>query len=125
VGRSLGVNDPGLAELDYAYLTTTGRASGRPHRIEIWFAMYEGIVYLLAGGRDRSDWVRNLLACAKVTIEIGDRTRDARARVIEPGSTEDSLARRLLLDKYAPGDPSGLAAWGTTALAIAVEPTER
>jgi deazaflavin-dependent oxidoreductase (nitroreductase family) len=122
VGRPLGVEDPELAELDYAYLTTTGRSSGRPHRIEIWFAMHEGIVYLLAGGRERSDWVRNLLASSEVTLEIGGRTRPARARLIEAGSAEDALARRLLLDKYAPGDPSGLAEWGKTALAIAVEP---
>jgi deazaflavin-dependent oxidoreductase (nitroreductase family) len=115
-------SDPALADLDYAYLTTTGRVSGRPHRIEIWFATHEGIVYLLAGGRERSDWVRNLLASPEVTIEIGDRARESVARVVEPGSPEDALARGFMLDKYAPGDPSGLAGWGRTALAIAVEP---
>ncbi len=39
----------------YAYLTTIGRRTGRPHRIEIWFAAQEGRMYLLAGGRERSD----------------------------------------------------------------------
>jgi deazaflavin-dependent oxidoreductase (nitroreductase family) len=121
VGRSLGVDERGLADLDYAYLTTTGRTSGRPHRIEIWFGLSAGIVYLLAGGRDRADWVRNLLASPDVTIEIGGRARNGRARAVEPASPEDALARRLLLDKYARGDPSGLAGWGRDALAIAVE----
>lgn len=121
MGRSLGVNEPGLEELEYAYLTTTGRVSGRPHRIEIWFALHERVVYLLAGGRDRSDWVRNLLASPDVSIEIGGGVWEARARAVEPASPEDALARRLLLDKYARDDPGGLAGWGRTAFAIAVE----
>jgi deazaflavin-dependent oxidoreductase (nitroreductase family) len=58
----------------YAYLTTTGRRTGRPHRIEIWFAAQDGRVYLLSGGRERSDWVRNLQANAHVTVELGDET---------------------------------------------------
>ena len=34
-----GVRDDGpVAADDYCYLTTTGRRSGRPHRIEIWYA---------------------------------------------------------------------------------------
>jgi len=42
----------------YVYLTTTGRRTGRPHTIEIWYAVQDGRIYLMAGGRDRADWVR-------------------------------------------------------------------
>jgi deazaflavin-dependent oxidoreductase (nitroreductase family) len=52
------------------YLTTVGRRTGRPHRIEIWFAVHSGRLYLLSGGRDRSDWVRNLQAYPQVTVEL-------------------------------------------------------
>lgn len=31
------VLDPKLADEDYCYLTTTGRVSGKPHTVEIWF----------------------------------------------------------------------------------------
>ena len=31
--------DPAKADEDYCYLTTTGRISGRPREIEIWFAL--------------------------------------------------------------------------------------
>ena len=37
-------------EEDLCYLTTTGRNSGRPHTIEIWFALNEQTLYMLAGG---------------------------------------------------------------------------
>ncbi len=89
-----------LAALDFCYLTTTGRISGTPHRIEIWFALHEETVFLMAGDRDRSDWVRNLIADPEVTLEIGERKRTTRARVVDAGSDEDALARRLLVDKY-------------------------
>jgi len=55
----------------YCYLTTTGRVSGRPHRIEIWFAIDGGTLYMLSGGRERSDWVKNLRRTPAVTVELG------------------------------------------------------
>lgn len=45
---------------DYAYLTTTGRNSREPRTIEIWFGEVDGQLYLLSGGGDRSDWMKNL-----------------------------------------------------------------
>ena len=59
-----------LAEADFAYLTTIGRKTGRPHRIEIWFAAHDGRLYMLSGGRDGADWVRNLSANQRVTVEL-------------------------------------------------------
>ena len=53
---------------DYCYLTTTGRRSGRPHRIEIWYARSGETLYLLAGGGRPSDWVRNRLADPAVSV---------------------------------------------------------
>ena len=34
---------------DYCYLTTTGRRTGRPHRIEIWYAADGYTLYAPAG----------------------------------------------------------------------------
>lgn len=103
----------------YAYLTTTGRRSGRPHRIEIWFAVEDGRVYLLSGGRDRSDWVRNLRANPRVTVELGDGTRAGVARIVDAGTTEDQRARELLVEKYRQGD--NLDEWGRTSLSVVIE----
>jgi deazaflavin-dependent oxidoreductase (nitroreductase family) len=108
-----------VAALDFCYLTTTGRISGAPHRIEIWFVMADETVYLMAGDRDRSDWVRNLMATPDVELELGGRKRATTARVVEEGSDEDAMARRLMLDKYA--DRGGdLTTWGRTALVVAI-----
>ena len=112
------MTDP--ADLDFGYLTTTGRVSGRRHRIEIWFVLHHGSIYVLSGGRDRSDWVANLLADPRVTFELGDERRLVSARALEPGTEEDALARRLLVDKYTSRDPDDLGEWGRTALPIAL-----
>ena len=107
------------ASAPYAYLTTIGRRTGRPHRIEIWFAAEDGRMYLLSGGRERSDWVRNLQANPRVTVELGDETHAGTARVLQAGAAEDQRARALLVGKYREGD--NLDEWGRTALPVVVE----
>jgi deazaflavin-dependent oxidoreductase (nitroreductase family) len=109
-----------LGELDYCYLTTTGRHSGRPHRIEIWFALGDGVAYLLSGGADRSDWVRNLMVTPEVVLEIGEETRTTTARVVTDPA-EDALARRVVVEKYRPRYREDLGEWGRTSLPVAVD----
>ncbi len=109
------------AALDYCYVTTTGRKSGHPHTIEIWFALHEAAVYVLSGGRDQADWVRNILVHPTVGLRVGDHDFIAKARLLEEGSEEDALARRLLLGKYTSRDPEDLTDWGRTALPVAID----
>ena len=110
-----------LADLEFGYLTTTGRITGSSHRIEVWFALEGETVYLLSGGGDRSDWVRNLMISPVVTLKIGEVQRATRARVVEEGTDEDALARRLLVEKYGARDRTDLTDWGRTSLPIAVD----
>lgn len=109
-----------LAGESFCCLTTLGRVSGRPHRIEIWFALDGRTVYLLSGGRERSDWVRNLRATPEVTVELGACRFAGRARIVED-SDEDERARALVHDKYAPGYDGDLSNWRRTALPVAVD----
>ena len=109
-----------IADLDYCYLTTTGRLTGKPHRIEIWFALSDRNAYLLSGGGDRSDWVRNLAASPEVVLEIGDDARTTKARVVTDPA-EDALARRIVAEKYRPRYRGDLDDWGRTSLPIAVD----
>jgi deazaflavin-dependent oxidoreductase (nitroreductase family) len=112
--------DQGLAAEEYCYLTTTGRVSGEPREIEIWFGLAGNTLYMLSGGRDRSNWVKNLSADLAVSVRIGETTIEGQARVVEE-EQEDALARRLLLDKYRPRYGGDLTDWGRKALPIAVD----
>jgi hypothetical protein len=114
-------------EQPFCYLTTAGRVSGRQHTIEIWFALQGRTLYVLSGGRDRSDWVRNLLVWPEVTVRIGRRDAaelPGRARVVEAGSEEDELARRLVVAKYQPSYGGDLSGWRRAALPVAVDLTD-
>ena len=109
-----------LAKEDYCYLTTTGRVSGRPHEIEIWFGLRNNTLYLLSGS-ERSDWVKNLLKNPSVTVRIGKQAFAGTARLVKE-KDEDTLARYLLAEKYQEWeDGKTLSEWARTALPIAID----
>jgi len=118
---SVSVIDASVAAEQFCYLTTTGRISGQPRTIEIWFGVDGDRIYMLSGGRDRSDWVRNLRRKAEVTVRVGATTYRGLARTIGAETHEDALARRLLVEKYAPGYSGSLTSWGREALPVAVD----
>ena len=108
------------ADPQFCYVTTMGRVTGRPHEIEIWFARETGAstIYILSGGGDRSDWVRNIRAGPAVTVRIGDRTYRGSGRVVDD-TDEDALARRLLEEKY--GHTQDLTRWLRESLPVAID----
>ena len=109
-----------LSEEDFCYLTTTGRNSGHPHTIEIWFALHEQTLYLLSGGRDKSDWVKNALQTPTVQIKINTTIFSGTARLITD-TEEDALARKTVFEKYVPRSSDDLVDWSQTSLPIAVD----
>jgi deazaflavin-dependent oxidoreductase (nitroreductase family) len=111
-----------LADEDFAYLTTTGRRTGKEHTIEIWFGLQDRRIYLLSGGGDRADWVRNLKKTSRVRLRIGTQSTTAKARILRAGTKEDELARQLLDGKYQ-GWREGkrLSGWARSALPVAIE----
>jgi deazaflavin-dependent oxidoreductase (nitroreductase family) len=110
-----------LAAEAYCYLTTRGRVSGNPHTIEIWFALVDRTLYMLAGDGTRADWVRNLQREPAVSVRIADREFSGRARIVAAGSEEDARARQLLPEKYEAGYSGDLTNWRRNALAVAVD----
>jgi deazaflavin-dependent oxidoreductase (nitroreductase family) len=109
-----------FADEQYCYLTTTGRVTGRPHCIEIWFAIDQDTLYMLSGAHDRSDWVKNLRRHPVVTVEVATRRFQGQARVVTD-PTESEHARALVHDKYAAGYQGDLTGWRLTSLPIAVD----
>lgn len=110
-----------MAGDDYCYLTTTGRRSGRPHRIEIWYAAEGATLYLLSGGRRSSDWVQNLSVEPSVTVELDGEEHPAHARVLDDGGDEEQRARALVYEKYASRSSGDLTGWRERALPVAVD----
>jgi deazaflavin-dependent oxidoreductase (nitroreductase family) len=76
-------------------ITTTGRKSGQPHRIEIAFHYIDGEVYI-SGMPGKRDWYANLRADPSFTFHLKQSIhRDLPARATPILDEED---RRTLLD---------------------------
>ena len=104
------------------YLTTTGRITGKPHEIEIWFAHAAGgRIYMLSGGGRKRDWVLNLIANPAVHVRIDGVTYPGTATPID-GQPEEPRARQMLAAKYqnwSAGQP--LSDWATRSFPVAID----
>lgn len=58
-----------LAYSETVDITTIGRRSGRPRRIEIWMFAFEES-FVVTGTPGRRDWYANILADPRVTIHV-------------------------------------------------------
>jgi deazaflavin-dependent oxidoreductase (nitroreductase family) len=90
----------------FLYLTTTGRTSGLPLEIEIWFVEADGKYYILAEKFHDAYWVRNIEKNPRVQVRVGDRRFEATARALDrerdTGAWE--MAQDLERAKYGWGD---------------------
>ncbi len=93
----------------FLYLTTTGRTSGLPRSIEIWFVEHAGRYYIVSERREESGWVKNLrkepsVLCppplSTAAPSAGTREPARRARPPPPGGRGGSGATR-----HAPPPP--------------------
>ena len=79
-------------------ITTTGRSTGQPRRIEIWAHCVDGQV-LITGSPGRRSWFANLVAEPSFTFHLkGDTTADLSARAL-PITGEDQ--RRAVFTSLA------------------------
>jgi len=77
-------------------ITTTGRRTGEPRRIEIWFHNVDGDIYItgLPGTRD---WYANLLDDPRFTFHLKESTTvDLPARAVP--IRDDTERRRILAE---------------------------
>jgi hypothetical protein len=110
----------GLAEEDCCYLTTTGRVTGRPHEIEVQFALEGSTLYMLSGGGDGADRMKNIRRIPETTVTIDGSTYEGRGCLAD-GAGEDRLARRLLFEQYQPRIGGDLMHWRGSALPVVVD----
>lgn len=90
----------------FLYLTTTGRWTGQPREIEIWFTTRGDRYYTIAEKREEAHWVQNLLANPRVSFRVGQARFEGTARVVREDA-ETALAQdiqRRSVEKYGWGD---------------------
>ena len=94
------------SELKYLYLTTTGRISGKPRKIEIWFVESQQRFYILAEHLHETQWVKNIKRNPRVQIRLGKSSFEATARVLDYNRDRKAwlTAQALAREKYGWGD---------------------
>ena len=105
-------------------IVTTGRVSGNPHELEIWFGVMDGVMYIISGNGSRADWYRNLMVHPEVVVKLqGEQLVGLAREVVDPD--ERRACGDLMGAKYVwDGDPSiGLTydAWCHDVPAVAIE----
>jgi len=78
----------------FLYLTTTGRKTDKPHKIEIWFVARDGKYYLVSEHGVRSHWVQNLKSDPKISFSVGKDTYRGRGHIINR-KKESELAGKI------------------------------
>ncbi len=63
-------------------LTTYGRKTGLPRRVEIWW-FHVGGRFVITGTPGRRDWLANVIANPMVTVHVDGADIEATARVVE------------------------------------------
>jgi deazaflavin-dependent oxidoreductase (nitroreductase family) len=105
-------------------ITTTGRRSGEPRRIEIWIHHLDGSHYI-SGLPGRRGWYANVLARPDLMLHLKEGTRadlPGRARPV----TDPAERRALLTGLLAGiGRERDLEAWVTGSPIIEVELDEK
>ena len=78
-------------------LTTIGRKSGQPRSTPLQYVEVEGVYYVASARGTKADWYRNLVACPKVNVQVGDKHFSAVANPItDSGQIADFLELRLM-----------------------------
>ena len=83
-------------------ITTIGRRSGNPHKIEIAFHYFDAVVYI-SGLPGTRDWYANLLADPNFTFHLKQSLQAELPAVAKP--ITDEASRRAILTKI-------VAIWG-------------
>ncbi|MEO7118323.1 MAG: nitroreductase family deazaflavin-dependent oxidoreductase [Candidatus Limnocylindrales bacterium] len=113
---------PGSGDQPYAWLTTTGRRSGQPRTVELWFALRDTTALFLAGGGESTHWVQNALVDPRVRLRLDSTEYPGVARAPAAASAEDRYTRQALAAKYQGWrDGQPLSRWATGSFCLAVD----
>src|SRR4051812_5594601 len=97
---------PSTPPEQFIYITTTGRKTGLPREIEIWFVEFDGLIYILAEHGFKTQWVQNILQNPQISVRLGDQQWKASGRVLDPEKDAERYlkVRELEKAKYGWGD---------------------
>lgn len=102
-------------------ITTIGRKTGKPRRLEIWFHNLDGELFLTGSPGKKRDWLANLIANPAFTFHLKQSIRadiPAKATPIFDGPSRREIMARLI-EKLGGG--RDLEAWVKDSPLVKIE----
>jgi hypothetical protein len=83
-----------LHDAEEIEVVTRGRRTGRPHRVRLWSAYQDGVLWLRSD--PSADWYRNLLADPRCTVRVAGVDLAG----VREGDVKDEGALRRLVELW-------------------------
>ena len=80
-------------------ITVTGRVSGQPHSIPIWFTLDGNILYLIPVKGSDTEWYKNVRKRPVIQVSARGKTWEANVRLITDQAQLDHILGKFR-DKY-------------------------
>ncbi len=103
----------------FIYLTTRGRKTGKPHTVELWFAVAGKKIYLSHEGA-YTDWMKNILEDNRVEFKIGKSQFKGNARIAKDDEAFELGKHALYLKYYGNADEDTINDWFSESTIIEI-----
>jgi len=84
-------------------ITVTGRKSGRPISIPVWFVLENGTLYLLPVSGSDTQWYKNVLKNPSIRIEAGGAEAELKVAPVTDAKQVSSVVEKFRA-KYGAND---------------------
>jgi len=84
-------------------ITVTGRKSGRPISIPVWFVFENGKLYLVPVTGSDTQWYKNVLKNPSIRIEAGGAKTEVKVASVIEAKQVSSIVEKFRA-RYGPGD---------------------
>jgi deazaflavin-dependent oxidoreductase (nitroreductase family) len=92
-----------LSRLNEITITVTGRKSGRPISVPVWFVLEDGKLYLLPVSGSDTQWYKNVLKNPSIRLDAGRDAAELKAVPVTDPKQVASIAEKFRA-KYGPSD---------------------
>lgn len=119
-----GSTAPDLAALDRASLlelTVTGRRTGRPRTVTVWFVATDDRLYVTSGRGAGSQWIKNVRHTPSVSCRVGVTRLRGRAAYLEGARVRNEIFPRFFR-KYFLARVMRWFGWYREAFAVEITP---
>jgi deazaflavin-dependent oxidoreductase (nitroreductase family) len=89
----------GLQNASTIEITVTGRSSGRPISLPIWFALDGNKLYLIPVKGSDTEWYKNVRKTPTIQLSAQGKTRKASTRILTDKAHLDQVIEKFR-DKY-------------------------